>query len=178
MSSKMAKSVLVMQVVASLCLFASLNCLDTSTLATKLIETEKNTSTSGKITERRGNSKPMLISTSAVFHNNNETNSSSVWNLAHYSTIAVDHRDHLSSAPTLLAITIFVGFTLSGLFLLWRRYRYANREVICHYTTLNQEVTLSANDILSVEANEDHEFHLDMSDDSTASSSDDEELLR
>nr|SVE88835.1 EOG090X0BEK [Daphnia sinensis] len=29
-----------------------------------------------------------------------------------------------------------------------------------------------------VEANEDHEFHLDMSDDSTASSSDDEELLR
>nr|SVE90082.1 EOG090X0BEK [Daphnia sinensis] len=113
-----------------------------------------------------------------VFHNNNETNSSSVWNLAHYSTIAVDHRDHLSSAPTLLAITIFVGFTLSGLFLLWRRYRYANREVICHYTTLNQEVTLSANDILSVEANEDHEFHLDMSDDSTASSSDDEELLR
>lgn len=69
----------------------------------------------------------MLISTSAVFHNNNETNASSVWNLAHYSTIGVDHRDHLSSGPTLLAITIFVGFTLSGLFLLWRRYRYANR---------------------------------------------------
>ncbi|KAK4030247.1 hypothetical protein OUZ56_023233 [Daphnia magna] len=178
MSSKMAKSVLVMLVVASLYLFASLNCLDTSTLAANLIETEKNNSTSGKTTERRGNTKPMLISTSAVFHNNNETNSSSVWNLAHYSTIGVDHRDHLSSGPTLLAITIFVGFTLSGLFLLWRRYRYANREVICHYTTLNQEVTLSANDILSVETTDDHEFHLDMSDDTSASSSDDEELLR
>ncbi len=46
--------------------------------------------------------------------------------------------------------------------------------MICHYTTLNQEVTLSANDILSSEANEDHEFHLDMSDDTPTSSSDDE----
>nr|SVE86951.1 EOG090X0BEK [Daphnia similis] len=49
-------------------------------------------------------------------------------------------------------------------------------EVICHYTTLNQEVTLLGNDILSVEANEDHEFHLDMSDDTSASSSDDEQI--
>lgn len=47
MSSKMAKSVLVMLVVASLYLFAPLNCLDTSTLAANLIETEKNNSTSG-----------------------------------------------------------------------------------------------------------------------------------
>nr|CAH0104346.1 unnamed protein product [Daphnia galeata] len=131
-----------------------------------------------KTPEHRGNNKPLLLSSSSLFHNNNETNTSSIWNLAHYSNgVAVDHRDHLSSAPTLLAVTIFVGFTLAGLLLLWRRYRYANREVICHYTTLNQEVTLSANDIISAEANEDHEFHLDMSDD-TPTSSDDEELLR
>lgn len=51
------------------------------------------------------------------------------------------------------------------------------REVICHYTTLNQEVTLSANDIISAEANEDHEFHLDMSDD-TPTSSDDEVFFK
>ncbi|XP_046631548.1 uncharacterized protein LOC124311207 [Daphnia pulicaria] len=130
-----------------------------------------------KTLEHRSNTKPLLLS-SSLFHNNNDTNTSSVWNLAHYTNRAVDHRDHISSAPTLLAITIFVGFTLAGLLLLWRRYRYANREVICHYTTLNQEVTLSANDILSSEANEDHEFHLDMSDDTPTSSSDDEELLR
>ena len=86
-----------------------------------------------KTPEHRSNTKPLLLS-SSLFHNNNETNSSSVWNLAHYSNHAVDHRDHISSAPTLLAITIFVGFTLAGLLLLWRRYRYANR-FICFFTT-------------------------------------------
>nr|SVE74380.1 EOG090X0BEK [Daphnia barbata] len=120
----------------------------------------------------------IVIQQAAIFHSNNETNASSIWNLAHYSKNAVDHRDHFSSAPTILVITIFLGFTLSGVFLLWRRYRYANRQVICHYTTLNQEVTLSANDNVLDELNEDHEFRLDMSDDTGTSSSDDEELLR
>lgn len=41
------------------------------------------------------------------------------------------------------------------------------REVVCHYTTLNQEVTLEASDLLG-------EFHLDISDDTATSSSDDE----
>ena len=49
--------------------------------------------------------------------------------------------------------------------------------MICHYTTLNQEVTLSSNDIISAEANEDYEFHLDMSDD-TPTSSDDEVFFK
>lgn len=44
--------------------------------------------------------------------------------------------------------------------------------MICHYTTLNQEVTLSANDIPD-NGNDDQEFHLDLSDD-MASTSDDE----
>ncbi len=90
-----------------------------------------------KTPEHRGNNKPLLLSSSSLFHNNNETNTSSIWNLAHYSNgVAVDHRDHLSSAPTLLAVTIFVGFTLAGLLLLWRRYRYANRFIWFCYRSI------------------------------------------
>ena len=48
------------------------------------------------------------------------------------------------------------------------------REVICHYTTLNQEVTLSANDI--PDANGDQEFHLDLSDDTADTSTSDDEV--
>nr|SVE93817.1 EOG090X0BEK [Scapholeberis mucronata] len=48
------------------------------------------------------------------------------------------------------------------------------KDVICHYTTLDQEVTLS-NDLVPENIG-DNEFHLDMSDD-TASSSDDEVLF-
>lgn len=47
------------------------------------------------------------------------------------------------------------------------------REVICHYTTLNQEVTLPPSDEIINELNDEQEFHLDLSDD-LASSSDDE----
>ncbi len=42
--------------------------------------------------------------------------------------------------------------------------------MICHYTTLNQEVTLSANDI--PDGNDDQEFHLDLSDDMVSTSDD------
>ena len=145
--------------------------------------------------EHRGNNKPLLLSTLPVIRNNNETNSSSIWNLAHYAISPTDHHDHFSGSSAILVITIFVGFTLTGLFLLWRRHRYANRsslhldiigllvlifipriirEVICHYTTLNQEVTLSANDI--PDANGDQEFHLDLSDDTADTSTSDDEV--
>ena len=44
-------------------------------------------------------------------------------------------------------------------------------QVVCHYTTLNQELTLSAHDIPETD---DQEFHLDIvSDNETATSEDD-----
>lgn len=48
---------------------------------------------------------------------------------------------------------------------------------MCHYTSLNQEVTLLANDV-PVGANGDHEFRLDLSDETSNSSSDDEVILQ
>jgi len=78
-------------------------------------------------------------------------------------------RQH-SVATSLLVIIVSVGFMLTGLYMLWRRYHYSNSQVICHYTTLNQEFTLSA-DEMTAPVDDAMEFHLDLSD---TQSSDDE----
>jgi len=91
-------------------------------------------------------------------------------NQTHYNS----KRHHSLSATTaILVIVVSIGFMLMALYLLWRKYQFSSSNVTCHYTTLNQEFTLSANDI--PDSPDDVEFQLDISD---TPSSDDEELLQ
>lgn len=132
----------------------------------------------------RSNGRPDLVSkptqeTGFANEKLNHSTSKSLNTQAHSSasSFGLDiHRDHFSGTTALFVVTIFVGFTFVGLLLLWRRHRFNTGQVICHYTTLNQELTLSANDIPETD---DQEFYcrLDIvSDDETAT--DDDELLR
>lgn len=98
------------------------------------------------------------------------TTESNVWNQTHDSK----RHNSLSATSAILVTVVSIGFMLTALYLLWRRYHFSNSNATCHYTTLNQEFTLSANDI--PDSADDVDFQLDLSD--TPSSDDDDELLQ
>ena len=138
------------------------------------------------IDQHRINAKPSILMTASGHINGSEIIHS--WSqTSHYSIVDHDHGSTTSTA--LLVVIIFFGFALVGIFLLWRRHRYLQRfanikskcceilfpsaiysHAICHYTTLNQELTLNSSD--GPDSVDIQDFNLDVS--GSSSSSDDE----
>jgi len=106
--------------------------------------------------------KPEYLSKVAANRSETSSNSNEAFN-------EMKRHNSLSTSTALLVVIVSVGFMLIALFLLWRRYRFSNSDVACHYTTLNQELTLSVDDI--PDSPDDVELNLDLSD---TPSSDDE----